>query len=99
MALCVIAPLTPLIVNVKVPIFVVDVVATDSVDEDANGKSTGFGLKVALELLGRPVTLRLTDPVKPLLDVIEIEYLAAFPRTTVTLAGEAVRAKSGVAVM
>lgn len=102
MTLCVRAPLTPVIVNVVAPIFVVDVVATDSVDENANGTVTGFGLKVAVELLGRPVTPRLTDPAKPLLGVIEIEYVAVFPRTTVTLAGEALRAKSGgggVAVM
>ncbi len=89
------APLAPLIVNVTAPIFVVDVVATDSVDDCAVGTSTGFGLNVGVEFAGRPLTLRLTGPVKPLSGVIEIEYVAVFPRTTVTLAGEALRLKSG----
>jgi len=33
--------------------------------------------------------------VKPLVGVIEMVYLAVFPRTTVTLAGEALSMKSG----
>src|SRR6266516_997545 len=69
-ALCLSAPLAPLIVNVTAPIFVVDVVATDSVDDCAVGTSTGFGLNVGVEFAGRPLTLRLTGPVKPLSGVI-----------------------------
>jgi hypothetical protein len=92
---CVTPPPVPVIVNVKVPSFVVDVVATVSVDVSADGTSTGFGLKLAVEAAGSPLTVRVTGPVKPLLGVIEIEYVAVFPRTTVTVAGDALSAKSG----
>ncbi len=95
MTLCVKPPLTPVIVNVKPPFFVADVVATDSVDESTDGTATGFGLKVPVELGGSPLTLRPTEPEKPLLGVMAIEYVAVFPRTTVVLAGDALRAKSG----
>jgi len=40
--LCVRLPLMPLIVRVAPPVFVVDVVATESVDESDDGTSTGF---------------------------------------------------------
>jgi hypothetical protein len=72
MTLCVTPPPAPVIVSVKPPFFVAESVATDSVDASEDGTLTGLGLKVAVELLGSPPTLRLTDPAKPLLGVIEI---------------------------
>ena len=95
-------PLVPRIVSVNVPFFVVDVVATDNVDDDEDGTSTVPGLNVPVEFAGSPLTLRSTVPLKPLLGVIATVYVAVFPRTTVTLGGDAPMAKSGgggVAVM
>ena len=61
---CVSAPLVPVMVNVLVPVRVLVVVLMVSVlvPEPA----IEVGLKLAVELRGRFVTLRLTVPVKPL---------------------------------
>jgi hypothetical protein len=50
--LCVRLPLMPLIVSAAPPVFVVDVVATESVGESDDGTSTGFWLNVAVEFAG-----------------------------------------------
>jgi hypothetical protein len=60
-AVCVSVPLTPVIVSVYVPIGVLVLVVTESVDDPV----AGFGVKLPLAPLGCPLTLRVTWPVKP----------------------------------
>ena len=58
---CVKAPPVPVIVSVEEPPGVLAPVVTDSVDDPV----AGFGLNVPVAAEGRPLTLRLTGPVKP----------------------------------
>jgi hypothetical protein len=60
------APLTPVIVNVKVPTAVLAVVVTLSVDVAV----AGFGLNVPVAPVGSPLTLSVTWPVKPRIGVL-----------------------------
>jgi hypothetical protein len=63
---CVRPPPTPVIVSGNVPRGVLDLVATVSVELDV----AGFGLNVPVVLLGRPLTLSVTELLKPLIGVI-----------------------------
>ena len=63
---CVRLPLTPVMVAVYVPGGVVVLVVT----ERAEVEVAGLGLKVPLAPVGRPVTLSVTWPAKPLVGVI-----------------------------
>ena len=56
-------PLEPVIVRVKLPTFVEEVVVTLRIDVP---ETRDVGLKDVLEAAGRPVTARLTLPVNPL---------------------------------
>jgi hypothetical protein len=49
-----------------------------SVDDDP----VGFGLNVAVDPLGKPLTLRFTDPVNPLMGVTLTVYDVVLPCTT-----------------
>jgi len=55
-AVCTRAPLEPVIVNGYVPGGVLELVVTDVLEVDA----AGFGAKLALAPVGRPLTLRVT---------------------------------------
>jgi hypothetical protein len=57
----------------------------------------GFVLKLAVTPAGNPLALNVTPPVNPPLRVIAIVLVPFAPRTTVRLAGDEDRAKSGVA--
>jgi hypothetical protein len=63
----VMVPLVPVMVIEKLPVGVVAVVLTVIVVELP---VAGFGLKVAVALLGIPLALKLTDPVNPPIEVI-----------------------------
>jgi hypothetical protein len=56
-------PLTPVIVRAKFPVGVMELVVTENVEELPD---PGLGLKLALDPLGKPLTLRATAPLKPL---------------------------------
>ena len=58
---CVRAPLVPVIVTGKVPVGTATPVLTLMVEELV----AGFGLKLALAPVGKPVALKLTAPLKP----------------------------------
>ncbi len=88
-------PPVAVIVSVKLPTFVAEVVVTVRVDVPFAGRLTGFGLKDALESAGRPVTDRLTLPENPLSGVTVTAKVVVLPRTTTCLAGDALRVKSG----
>ena len=64
--LCARLPLTPVMVSVLLPVGVLALVVTESVDDEV----AGLGLKEPVALLGRPSTLRLTEPAKPPLGAI-----------------------------
>ena len=55
---------------------------------------TGFGLKVPEVPVGRPDTLRATDPVNPDNRVMVTVYVVLTPRVTVRSEGEADNEKS-----
>ncbi len=58
--------------------------------------AAGLGLKPALARDGRPLTLKVTAPVKPLLGVIVTTYVTLPPwRLTDRLLGDALSEKSG----
>ena len=54
--------LTPLIVRAKFPVGVLELVVTENVEELPDA---GLGLKLALDPVGKPLTLRVTAPLKP----------------------------------
>jgi len=85
-------PAVPEIESVYVPVFVVVVVRTLSVEV----VDAGFGEKDPVAPTGRPLTLKLTAPVKPPEGAIETTYAAVPPRTIVRLGGDAPSEKSGV---
>jgi len=86
-----VTPLVPVIVNVYVPRVVDPRVPSVSVDDDV----VGFGLNEAVERLGRPVTLRLTEPLNPFTLFTVIAYVVLVPRVTVRDVGDAESVKSG----
>jgi hypothetical protein len=62
-AVCVSAPLVPVIVSVELPVGVLPVVVTVSVE--VPDPLTEAGENDGVAPLGRPLTLRLTEPVNP----------------------------------
>ncbi len=88
---CASAPAVPEIERVYVPVFVVEVVRTVSVDVVA----VGFGENVDAAPAGRPVTASVTVPVKPAEGLTVTVYEAAPPRTIDWLAGVAPSEKLG----
>src|SRR5689334_10047610 len=75
------APLVAVMVSGKVPPGVLAVVVTVMVVEPA--PVTGVGLKAAVVLAGRPLTANEMLPAKPFSAVVEMEYWAFAPGTTV----------------
>ena len=71
-------PLVPLIVNVLVPVGVLPLVEIVRV-EVHDGPVADFGLKLAFERDGNPVTLRLTLPENPLSGVTVTTKLTVEP--------------------
>ena len=67
-AVCVRAPLVPVIVNVYEPTGDPEPDVTESVDDDV----AGFVEKPDVAPVGRPLTLRFTWPLKPFVPVIVI---------------------------
>jgi hypothetical protein len=63
LVVCVSPPLVPVIVSAKLPVGVVVPVTTVSVELPPT--LTDVGLNVPVAFAGRPLTLRLTVPVKP----------------------------------
>ena len=61
---CVSVPLLPVTINVNVPVEAFRLVVTFSVELDVG--LAEFGLKEALVLVGRPLTLSATELLKPL---------------------------------
>jgi len=61
-AVCVVVPLVPVMVNGKLPVGVVLLVVTVSVELP---DVSGVGLNVPVAPAGSPLTVRSTDPVKP----------------------------------
>src|SRR5262249_13992141 len=88
-AVCVRPPLVPLIVSVNVPVRALREVLIDRVEVEA----AGLGENEALVREGNPLTLRLTEPVKPLPGVIVTVYVVPAPWVTVWLEGVALRVK------
>ena len=91
---CVLPPPVPLIVSVYAPLGVPPPVLTVSVEEVA----AGFGLKLVEDPPGAPLTLKATDPAKPLSAVSVIEYVVDRPRLIVRLVGEALSEKSALTI-
>jgi hypothetical protein len=91
-------PPVPVSRRVEVPVGVERVVVTVN-HEDAlvplESTVTGFGEKVAVAPLGKPATDSVTAPAKPPLGAIVTPYPTVFPRTTVALAGDALKANDG----
>jgi hypothetical protein len=86
-------PLVPVIVNVYVPVGVLATVETVSVVLPA--PNTDVGLKLPLAPVGRPATLKLTLPLKPLLGVTVDVYVVPLPCTTLRDDGVVESEKSG----
>ena len=65
---CVKLPLVPVMVKVNVPVelFLAVVTVRVEVDEFGDVTVTGLGLNVPVLFEGRPVTLKLTEPLNPL---------------------------------
>lgn len=85
-AVCVVVPLVPVIVNGKVPVGVVLVVVTVSVELP---EVSGVGLNVPVAPAGSPLTVRSTDPVKPPVGVTVAVYVVLLPCVTDCDAGDA----------
>ena len=85
------APFVPLIVSGYVPGEVFHLVLTVSVDV----VDAGLGLNDEEVRAGKPLTLRLTEPVNPFSRVIAIAYEVLLPRVTDRLAGVTDSVKSG----
>src|SRR5206468_3871327 len=83
-------PLTPVIVRVKAPVGVLELVITERVEDAV----AGFGSKEPLAPLGSPSKLRLAWPVKPPVALIMTLYFVEPPCATVALDGEALSVKS-----
>ena len=86
-AVCVVEPLVPVIVNGKLPVGVVLLVVTESVELP---EVSDAGLNVPLAPAGSPLTVRFTVPVKPPLGVTVAVKLVLLPWVTDCDAGEAV---------
>ena len=85
----VIAPLDPVTVTVAAPTVAVFVATKESVVPAE--PVTVDGLKVAVTPDGRPLTLRLTVPLKPLIDDTVTLSVAVVPCSTVTPGAETVK--------
>ena len=95
-ALCVSAPLVPVIVRVLVPVGIVARVATDSVDVPAPAIEAGLNVPVAPA--GNPVTLSATAPLNPFTAATVCVYALPAPCTTDCVDGDEAMVKSGVSV-
>jgi hypothetical protein len=80
-------PLVPLMVSVYVPVGVR--LPVDTVSVEVPEPAIELGLKLLLERAGRPETLNVTVPEKPLDGVTVAVYVVPVPRVTVRLAGDA----------
>ena len=89
--MCVNVAPCPVTVSLKVPVLVVLVVTTLSVEVVV----PGFGVNETVVPAGWPLRLNVTDPVKPRSRVIVTVYVAVPPRATVADAGLIAREKSG----
>ena len=92
--MCFKLPLVAVMVRVKVPVGVLRLVFTVSVDEPEF--VIDEGLKLALARRGSPLTLRLTVPAKPELGVMVTVNDALEPRETVAFEGATVTEKSAL---
>ena len=86
------------IVRVKLPTLVVELVVTVRVDVPVAGSVIDVGLKDPVAPAGAPVTARPTVPPNPLSGVTVTVYVVLLPRTTTCLVGAALTEKSGVAL-
>lgn len=89
---CTRLPLVPVMVNVKVPLGVVLLVVTETVEEPE--PLTDAGLKVAFAPAGRPLMLKPTLPANPPDPATVAVYDVPAPAVTVCEAGVAVMEKS-----
>src|ERR1700693_1378575 len=89
--------LVPVIVKVKLPGGVLLAVVTDSVE--LLPTLTEVGLKVPVALAGSPLTLKLIEPVNPLIAVVFTEYEVLLPVFTVCVLGAADSAKDAGPLM
>jgi len=92
-ALCVSAPLVPVMVSVYVPVGVVVAVVTASVE--VPDPFTVVGLNVPVASVGNPLTLSATAPLKPFDADIDGVYVVLPPCVTVCDAGADDSVKSG----
>jgi hypothetical protein len=86
-------PLVPVIVSVDVPTGVVPLVVT--VNVDVPDPVTVAGEKLAVAPVGIPLALNVTTPLNPFNAPTLVVYVAAFPSTTVSVAGVTPRLKFG----
>jgi hypothetical protein len=98
--LCVIAPAVAVIVRVNGPVGPFPWVLTVSVEEPVPPavRAAGLGLNDGEVLFGRPVTLRLTFPLKPLVELRVIVYVVVKGRVTDRLVGSTPNKKSAALV-
>jgi len=81
-------PPVPVTVRVELPTGVVEAVLTSKV-EDPVPPATGSGLKLPVAPVGKPLTLRVTAWLNPLLGVTVMLYCVLAPAVTVSCVGEA----------
>ena len=80
----------------NVPVVAVLLAVKVSVELPLPGAAIVAGLKLAVTPLGTPEIERATDELKPFETEVDIVLVAELPCVTDRLAGEALRAKSGV---
>lgn len=78
--LCERVPLVPVTLNATLPVGVLALVLTVNVDE---APPAGLGLKLPVVPVGRPLTPRLTEPVKPPVRPTFTVYVVLCPWTAV----------------
>src|SRR5580693_7365364 len=93
-AVCVTAPLVPVIVSVGLPAGVFPAVIIVKIE--LPGALREAGANVAVAPVGRPLALRLTDPVNPLMAPTLTVYVVLPPALTVWVLGVADTVKSGL---
>jgi hypothetical protein len=93
-AVCVTAPLVPVIVSVGLPAGVFPAVIIVKIE--LPGALREAGANVAVAPVGRPLALRLTDPVNPLMAPTLTVYVVLPPALTVWVLGVANTVKSGL---
>src|SRR5260370_865286 len=83
-------------VNVPVGLFLIVVTVRVELEELGDVTVTGFGLKMPVLPVGKPLTLRFTVPLYPFNGVSVTVYCVLLPCSTVCEGGVADMAKSGV---